>query len=169
MPNTVLTDALNEANALAPNDRNTLHTLEISHSGLPAGTLYLVRDRQEWDLTLEDDSTQTFQPVPFDLIPPTADTQGSQELQLVIDNIDPDVPDFIDAIGATNDPVIVKYRPFLSNDTSQPQTSQPYTFYLENIQINAFKVVGRASFTDVINSAYLTQYYTRSRFPSLGN
>jgi len=169
MPNTVLTDALNEANALAPNDRNTLHTLEISHSGLPEGTLYIVRDRREWSLTLEDDSTHTFKPVPFDLIPPAADTEGSQELQLAIDNIDPDVPDFIAAIGATDDPVIVKYRPFLTNDVSEPQLSQPYVFYLENIQIDGFRVVGRASFTDVINTPYLTAFYTRSRFPSLGN
>ena len=166
MPNDSLTEALKETNALAPNDRVILETLQISHPTL--GTpLYFVRDRQSWDLTLEDDSVVTFQPIPFRFILPTPDTNGGQEMQLAIDNIEPDVPDFIESLAGDPSPVEIRYRPYLSDDPTTPQMDPPLLLYLTEIQQTALEVSGRATFANMINARYLTQKYTRTRFPGL--
>lgn len=168
MPNDSLSDALKEVYSLAPNDRVQLHTLQISHPSL--GTpLYIVQDRQSWALTLEDLSVVTFEPVPFRFVLPTADINGGQEMQLAIDNIEPDVPNFIESIGSNNSPIEVRYRPYLSDDTTTPQMDPPLLLYLTEIQQTATEVVGRATFANMFNGRYLSQLYTRSRFRGLAS
>lgn len=165
MPNDSIQDALKEVYALAPNEA-ILETIQISHPSL--GTpLYFVNDRQSWDLTLEDESVETFQPIPFRFSLPTPDIDGGQELLLAVDNIEPDVPDFLEAIGSDPSPVEIRYRPYLPSDTTTPQMDPPLLLFLTEIQQTALEVSGRATFANLFNGRYLTQYYTRQRFPGL--
>lgn len=167
MPNESLEDALKEVYALAPNDEVVLDTLEISYVGLTE-TLYLVKDRVEWDLTLEDLSTQTFKPCGFRFIQPAAGKDGVQQLSLAIDNVGSEVPDFFEALGTElTEPVKVTYRPYLSSDTTQPQMDPPLVLFLVDINMTAFEVTARATFSSVVNTKYPTQYYSAQRFPGL--
>ena len=58
---------------------------------------------------------------------------------------------------------------YLSNDLTQPQLDPPLSLILQDVQITMLQVSGRATFADVINKKWPTEYYTRARFPSLGN
>lgn len=166
MPNTSWTAALNEARALSPNDDHILDTIQLSHTG--AADKYLVQDRQSWSLTLEDTTVQTFSPVPFRFILPTSNHDGIQEMRLAIDNIEPDVPDFVAEVGASTSPIKIIYRPYLKSDPTTVQMDPPLTLFLHSIEVNQFEVLGTAKFSDVVNAKYLTQFYNRARFPGLG-
>jgi len=167
MPNESLTDALQEVYALAPNDVVALDTIEISYIGL-SETLYLVQDRKEWDFTLEDATTHTFKPCGFRFIAPTAGKDGVQQMSLAVDNVGTEVTDFFEALGTElTEPVKVTYRPYLSNDTTQPQMNSPLVLFLVDIQMTTFEITGRATFSNIVNTKYPTDYYTAQRFPGL--
>ena len=167
MPNESIEDALKEVYALAPNSVIPLDTLEISYVGLPE-TLYIVKDRVSWDLTLEDSTTHTFKPCGFEFIQPAAGIDGVQQLSLAVDNVGDEVNDFFNALGTElTEPVKVVYRPYLSNDTSGPQLDPPLVLFLVDITMDVFKVSGRATFASIVNSRYPTQYYSAQRFPGL--
>ncbi len=167
MPNDSLNEALKEVYALAPNNRVPLETLQLSHPSLTE-SIYMVQDRQSWDLTLEDGETiKTFEPVPFRFTPPAQGDNGLQEMSLAIDNIDRAVTDFIDQLGSVNAPVEVTYRPYLSDDPTTVQMNPPLILFLTDIQVNAFEVTGRAAFTNIVNFKFPTEYYDRQRFPGL--
>lgn len=167
MPNDSIEDALKEVYALAPNDRVPLDTLELSHPSL-SESIFMVQDRKAWEFTLEDGVTvKTFEPVPFRFTPPAVGDNGIQEMRLAVDNIDRRVTDFIDSIGTINAPVEVTYRPYLSDDPTTVQMNPPLLLFLTDIQIDAFEVTGRATFTNIVNFKFPTAYYDRQRFPGL--
>ena len=168
MPNASLEDALKEVYAMAPTDRVPLATIQLSHPSL-VDSIFMVQDRVAHDFTLEDDSVETFEPVPFRFIPPSAGENGLQELTLAIDNVDRRVSDFIDGItGGGNQPVEVTYRPYLADDPATVQLNPPLLLFLTDVEINAFEVKGRATFTNIVNMKFPTEYYERARFPGLG-
>jgi hypothetical protein len=177
MPNPAWTSAMKEAFALCPSNVVQLNTLSISHPILPSGTLYLVQDRQDWNLTLEDGTTvKTFVSCAFSFKLPPSGEGGIQALDLSIDNIGNAVSDFLDAVAdasataAVRTPITVIYRPYLSNDPTKCQMTPPLTLWLTDAKQNSKnEIVGKANFMDVINKPFLTELYTRSRFPSLGN
>ena len=167
MPNESINEALKEVYALAPNNRVALDTIQLSHPSLEE-SIYMVQDRISWDFTLEDGVTvKTFEPVPFRFTPPAVGENGIQEMAIAIDNIDRRVTDFIDSIGEINAPVEVTYRPYLSDDPTTPQMNPPLLLFLTDISIDAFEVTGRATFTNIVNFKYPTDYYDRKRFPGL--
>jgi len=167
MPNNSIDDALKEVYALAPNNRVALDTIQLSHPSLST-SIFMVQDRIAHDFTLETGQTVTFEPVPFRFTPPAAGDNGIQEMRLAVDNIDRRVTDFVDSIGTINAPVEVTYRPYLSDDPTTPRMNPPLVLFLTDLQINAFEVTGRATFTNIVNLKYPTEYYDRARFPGLG-
>ena len=168
MPNESLDEALKEVYTLAPTNSFHIDTLEISHPSL-VDVVYMVRNIEPMELTLENASTVTFEPVPFRFIPPASGTNGAQEMTIAIDNVDRRISDFIEAVGTdSKDPVMVKYRVYLSNAKSGPQNAPPLVLFLTDLKINAFEVTGRATFTGIINKPYPNQFYDRERFPGLG-
>ena len=168
MPNAALTEALREAYALAPTEIVILNTLQISHPAL-ASDLFLVQDIVPNDFTLEDLSVETFEPVGFRFALPVIGANGLQELTLSIDNTDRRITDFVNTIKGQTGTTEVKYRPYLSNDLTTPQLSPPLLLFLKEISITAIEIQGRATFADIINKRFPNEWYTRERFPSLGN
>ena len=173
MPNESLSSAMKEVYALAPNDRVPLATLQLSHPALES-SIYMVQDRVVHNFTLEPDSegnpgiTVEFEPVPFRFTAPTSGEDGLQELSIAIDNVDRRITDFLDLVGTERAPVELTYRPYLSDDPTKPQLDPPLMLYLTDVRINAFEVSGRATFSNIINLKYPTEYYDRKRFPGLG-
>lgn len=158
-------DAIKEAYATAQSDVYYLETLEIANPLVE--TLYLVRDRVDHNLKLENGQTKLFTGTGFRFTLPNAGDNGLQELALAVDNVDRRVTDFIKDVLPSHDPVEVKYRPYLSNDPETPQMNPPLVLYLTDIQVTATEVTGRATFADVLNRKFLAELYNRRRFPAL--
>lgn len=171
MPNTSLTEALKEAFTLCPSNVVYLDTLEINHPDADA-PIYLVRDRKDWDLTIEGGGgVKTFEACAFRFSLPASGENGIQELNIAIDNVDRRISDFINTVKESTEPVTVTYRPYLSTDPTTPQMNPPLVLNLRDIVVTAVQVTGRASFADIINKPFPhpSEIYTRERFPSLGN
>lgn len=158
--------AIREAYATAQSDVVYLDTLEITNSA--ADPLYLVRDRVDWIFDLGGGAgTQFFTACGFRFVLPAAGENGLQELSLAIDNIDRKASDFVKLVLGSPDPVVVKYRPYLHSDPSTPQMNPPLTLFLTDIVVTAIEVTGRATFADILNRKFLSELYSRRRFPAL--
>lgn len=167
MPNPSLQDAIKEAYALAPAQQVILDTLEIRQTGVQ-DPVYIVRSRKGIVALDEDGNSRTFLPVGFQFALPPENEEGFRSLNISIDNIGRQVSDFIETAKSERVPVEVIYRPYLSDDLSQPQMIPPLVLYLKDIQVTTSQVTGRATFMDLVNKKFPTELYTRARFPSLG-
>jgi len=162
-------EALKEAYASAPSDTAILETLEITHPAV-GGTLYLVKNTENLTLALEEGGEEVeFEACGFRMSLPAVSEDGLQELRIAIDNIDRRVSDFLSAALYSEQPVEIKYRPYLSTDYTKPQLDPPLLLTLSDVSVTVNEVSGRATFADIINKPFPNQPYTRSRFPSLGN
>jgi hypothetical protein len=166
--NAALSEAIKEAYASAPSNVAVLETLEISHPSI-GGTIYIVKNREDLTLTLEDDTEQLFEGVGFRMALPASGDNGVQELTITIDNVDRRISDFLNTAKDYQTPVVVKYRPYLSNDLTTPQMENPIVLFLTDVRVTVFEINAKASFADILNKKFPTQLYTRSRFPSIGN
>ena len=92
-----------------------------------------------------------------------------QDLSLEFSNVDRRVNDFIETVEASLDPVTVTHRVYLSGGdlNSVPESDPPLKLTLSDIEISAFTVRARASFVNIVNKQYPTDYYDRDRFPSI--
>lgn len=160
-----LDDAIREAYATARTDVIYYDTLEIRNPAAPP--LYLVQDRADHSMTLETGQTVLFKATAFRFILPATGDNGVQELGVAVDNTDQRVSDFIQSVIASDDPVKIIYRPYLSDDLSKPQMNPPLVLFLTDIVVTAVEVTGRAAFADILNRKFLSEMYSRRRFPTL--
>ena len=168
MPNTSLNEAIKEAYASAPTHIVTLETLVVSHPDLDE-SIYMVRDRVGHTFTLEDGTERFFEPIPFRVALPPSGANGIQSLNIAIDNIDRRISDFLMTVINSGKPVELTYRPYLDNDPTTPQLNPPLVLFLLDVAVTASEISGNATFADVVNKEFPNEYYTRARFPSLGN
>lgn len=152
-----------------PNDDNAPEGVDNGAPAVPVYDFFIVQATESYDLTLEDDSVQTFEPVGFNFKLPGQNDQGIQELSIEIDNVDRRIGDFVRAAALSGVPTVVKFRPYLSTDLTTPQIDPPLEMVLSDIKMTETKVTARASFADLVNLSFLTKLYTRKSFPSLGN
>lgn len=167
MPNAALTEVIKEAYTLCPQGEVELHTLELSHPSVEQ-PIYVVQDRKDWDLKLENGETKTFVSCPFRFALPPVGDNGVQELSASIDNVDERVTDFLEAVKGSGTPVKMVYRNYLASDPETPQRI-PLELALTDISVNDIEASGKASFANLMNKSFLTEYYNRERFPGLGN
>lgn len=165
MPNAALSDALKEAYATAPSNILYLDTLAIAHP--LADTLYLVKDRVDHFLKLETGEVVQFLPTGFRFVLPAAGDNGLQELSIAVDNVDRRPSDFINLVRESAEPVTVTYRPYLSTNPEGPEMNPPLVLFLTDIVVTSVEITGRATFADILNRSYLSENYTRRRFPGL--
>jgi hypothetical protein len=169
MPNSALKNAIKEAYALAPTNVCILETLEFYNAG-GGGHIYLVKDRISHNMKIEGGVTKTFEAAPFRLALPKVSDGGLQELSISIDNIDRSISDYLKLTKSLQTVTTIKYRPYLSTDLDNPQMDPPLTLYVVSSSINTFEAKILASFLNFQNKKFpsASQYYSRSRFPSLG-
>lgn len=166
--NDTLKEAIKEAYACSPSDEVELDTLQFSHPDIPE-TIYLVNDRVGHSLTLEGGQVRDFMGAPFRMIPPQSGESGAQDISLSIDNTDQRISDFLNTVKESLVPVEVTWRIFLASDTSGPQNDPPLILHLRDVVVKSAEVTGKATFVDIINKKFLTDFYTRDGFPSLAN
>lgn len=161
-------DAIREAYTLAPTNVVHLETLEITHP-LHSTSLFLVKDPSPHVLRLETGVDTEFEPVPFRMRLPSVSDMGVQELDVVIDNIDIDgrISDFLAAAKESSDPILLKYRPYLSTDKTKPQLATPLVLEMRGIKVTHYEIQGKASFANIVNRRFPNEFYDRARFPSL--
>jgi len=167
-------EAIAEAFATAKSDVAILDTLEIRHpsislTGLTTQeSIFLVRDFDDKWMTLETDETKLFTAAGFQIKLPNRNDKGVQDLNFSIDNTDLLVSDFFQrTLDFPNEHVELVYRPYLSNDLSQPQMDPPLILYVSSVQISVSGVSGTATFADILNKAFPSNNYTKTRFPAL--
>lgn len=165
--NASLTDAIKEAFALAPAHQVVLNTLEIRQEGVQ-GPIFLVQARRPVIATDEDGNTRTFEACGFQFSLPPSNEEGFQSLNIAIDNVGRRLRTFIETAKGSKVAVEAKYRPYLSDDLTQPQMVPPLVLYLKDLQVTDFQVTARATFMDIVNKKFPRELYTRERFPSLG-
>lgn len=167
MPNPSLQDAIKEAYAIAPSHKVILETLEIRQTGVQ-DPIYIVKAPRPLVANDENETERTFRPAGFQLTLPAETEEGFRSLNIAVDNIDRAVSDFVRLAKSEEVPVEVVYRPYLSDDLSQPAMNPPLVLFLKDIQVTDYQVVGRATFMDLVNMKFPSELYTRMRFPSLG-
>jgi len=165
--NASLTDAIKEAYAVAPANQVILDTLEIRQTGVQ-NPIYLVKSRRALVANDENGVERTFEPCSFQFSLPPSNEEGFQSLNVAVDNVGRRLKDFIELAKSNQVPVEAIYRPYLSDNLSQPHMIPPLVLYLKDLKVTAMQVTGRATFMDVVNKKFPSHLYTRERFPSLG-
>lgn len=161
-------DAVKEAFASCPKSVVHIHTLQLAHS-LFSQTYWFVRQRQDMTLTLEDDTEQLFKASGFNFTLPEISEDGLQDLNVSIDNVDRQLTDELESIEGSNEDVRLTYRMWLSNDLTKPYQDPPLTLSITDVRVTTFSITGRASFRNFLNKQFLTEFYTRETFPTLGD
>lgn len=172
--NESLTAALTEAYACVPSDVAVLDTIEIRHPSIPTG-IFLVCNEEDIVARLEpvapatEGVLQTFTAAAFKLAMPSVDDSGLQQTSITLDDIDGKVEQFLTAAKAFRTPVSMIVRPYLSNDLlGGPQLNPPLHLSLGTSTFANGTATCPATFVDLINAKFLSQLYTRARFPGLG-
>ena len=167
MPNPSLSDAIKEAYASCSTGKVIFDTLEIRQTGVQPA-IFLVKGQTALTAFDEDGNERVFFPSGFVFSLPPENEEGFRSLNIAIDNIGREVSDFVEAARSEKVPVELIYRPYVSDDLTTPAMVPPLVLYLKDIQINTVQVTGRATFFDIVNRKFLTELYTRARFPALG-
>lgn len=162
-----ISQALKEIYASAPATQRYIETLGFSHSLFPQ-TYYMTNDNQAWPFLLESGQLVTFMPMPFQVVLPTLDGQGNQDMALTLANIGRDLVDPIEAaIAKPSEPIRCTYRVYIDQASTGPQNTPPLSLTITGIQISREAVSATATRADVLNRAFPYTYYTYQLFPGL--
>lgn len=108
----------------------------------------------------------TFVACAMDIALPKRNTDGTQDLQFAISNIDGVVSTAIrNALGDISRASII-YRHYLSSDLSAP-ASPPYTLSIKSGHWTALQVQITAGYLNVLDLAWPRYRYTLNNFPAL--
>lgn len=169
MPNDDLSEAIKEAYAHTSHNNVTINTLELRHPNISGGALYLVQNPIALNLTLETGQVIQFNPAGFDFSLPSVSEDGVNEINISIDNVGVEVMRLVNAVVDSRKALSVSYRPYLEGFPDAPELVTPYVFTMSNLVVTELTVQGRAVLRDMVNKPFPSVYYTRTRFPSLGD
>lgn len=155
---------LREWLASAPQTRYAIIVLSISHS-LFTQPYHLWRERQAGTVTDENSNELSVIPTNFDVSPAGSPANLDQVFDIAIDTTDADdvFRDEIDRIPlSNNEPIVVVYRAYLSDDLSEPQAVN----YLQAEGVVVTR--GQAAISAAsprLNVSRTGELYTMGRFP----
>lgn len=164
--NQALTAAIQEAYAIAPASVSVLQTLEIRHASM-SEPLYFVQGFLNREMTLETGQTVVFNACAFDFKLPPTDESGLQEMEITFDNTDNRVSDFCEQAMVFPTPAEIYYRPYLSNDLTEPQMDPPLRLFLLDVKVSESQLSGRCAPADFLNMKFPREHYDAGRFPRL--
>lgn len=164
MSNPLLSEALKEAYLNYGATADVVETIEVSTS---AESLWFCTGFNVFTATDENDVARTFHPVPFKFALPAQDTTGARSLNITVENVDGSVIRFINSARLAGLPITVRYRTFLTSDTSSPQNPRPLKLSLKSAVATLTGVRFEAALVDVVNRSFPNAFYTYARFPGL--
>jgi hypothetical protein len=165
MPDTLMTEAVREAYASAPDGVVLLHGLTLTHSAW-TGSLDVVQDTQQHALRDEALATRTYLPVPFAFSLPEVSESAASEIRVELDTVPRDVSALLDQAVAAAGVITLTYRAWLSTDTSTPAYG-PLTLTVLEATATLDRISLRATAADITNKAFPNLDYTPSKFPGL--
>lgn len=117
-----------------------------------AQSYYLIRDTQERDLLVDDGSTQTFQPYPFNVISPQVG-ENQQDIGIVLDNVSPDMMQNIEAASENSAvPISMFYRVYIEGSVDSQMTT--IRMALTEVVVDMFTVSCKASRVDLFERKF---------------
>jgi hypothetical protein len=138
--------------------------LILSHSA--AGTYYLTNDHQVQYGNFNGEK-RLFQPIPFEVVLPTLDGEGQQDLQIRICNVGEEMLKALDKVRQRpEEPIRCQATAFIKGNLD-PQYDPPWDLTLTDIELNREVFSGTATRTDVFNMRFPRQLYRPDRYPAL--
>ena len=140
-----------------------IETLEIN---IGDEIYYLCTGYEDITAITESGDTVTFSASAIDIALPARNSDGTQDLQFAISNIDGKVSAAIrnaldNLSGAT-----LKYRNYISTDLSAP-ASKPYTLAVKSGSWTALQVQIKAGYMNILDTAWPRNRYTLPYYPGL--
>ena len=163
MPDTTLSQAIQEAYAAAPTDEIVYHTLEFNHPLFPGP----VRVVQGFDEITAGTPPEVWQAVPFDLKLPTLTNTGPPQLSITLDNVSRDLMRAIDVATESGEQVTVTYRAFLKSNLGQAQNNPPMVLSIVTINATPTTITATASLSNFTNKRWPRLIYRDEDYPGL--
>jgi len=169
--------AYQEAVSHCKADEIILHTIELRHPSFMNEkdehiSIFLVQDYT--DLLARLESTHPthggqkvlFNPVAFELTPPSKESAVVPELQLNIDNVSAELMPYLDLAISEEIPIKVIYREYLLSDLEAPSI-KPITFEASVTTTTLTSMSTTCSMTNISTKSMPSVEYTSSNFPNL--
>jgi hypothetical protein len=138
--------------------------LIISHS--TGGTHYLTNDHNAQKGTF-DGATQTFLPIPFEVILPTMDGEGQQDMQIRVCNVGEEMYNALQRIKQRPEELVrCRFTQFLHGNLA-PQYDPPWDLTLSDISLDRAVMTGTATRVDIFNQRFPRGLYRPDMFPAL--
>ncbi|QQN35697.1 DUF1833 family protein [Rahnella aceris] len=140
-----------------------IETLQIN---IGDEALYLCKGYEDITAVTESGNSVTFTACAIDIALPARNSDGTQDLQFAISNIDGVASTAIrraldNLRGAT-----LKYRNYISTDLAAP-ASTPYTLAVKSGSWTALQVQIKAGYMNILDTAWPRYRYTLPNFPGL--
>ncbi|ENZ8824513.1 DUF1833 family protein [Klebsiella aerogenes] len=140
-----------------------IETLQIN---IGSTVHYFCKGYDDITATTENGDVITFSAAGIDIAIPARNSDGTQDLQFAISNIDGEVSTAIrDALASLTNASLT-YRQYVSTDLNSP-ASVPYTLAIKSGSWTALQAQITAGYMNVLDTAWPRYRYTLNDFPAL--
>lgn len=140
-----------------------IETLQINIGSV---IYYFCKGYDDITAVTENGDTITFIATGIDIALPARNSDGTQDLQFAISNIDGEVSTAIRNALGNLDSASLTYRQYVSTDLSAPATV-PYTLAIKSGSWTALQAQITAGYMNVLDTAWPRFRYTLNEFPGL--
>ncbi len=140
-----------------------IETLQIN---IGSTVHYFCKGYDDITATTENGAVITFSAAAIDIAIPARNSDGTQDLQFAISNINGEVSTAIRDALATQQDGVLTYRQYVSTDLNAP-ASVPYTLTIKSGSWTALQAQITAGYMNVLDTAWPRYRYTLNDFPAL--
>lgn len=140
-----------------------IETLQIN---IGATVHFFCEGYEDVTAIVENGDVITFSAAAIDIALPARNSDGTQDLQFAISNIDGEVSKSIRNALSNLDNASLTYRQYISTDLSAPATV-PYTLAIKSGSWTAIQAQITAGYMNVLDTAWPRFRYTLNEFPGL--
>ena len=140
-----------------------IETLQIN---IGSTVYFFCKGYEDITATVENGDVLTFSAAGIDIALPARNSDGTQDLQFAISNIDGEVSTAIRKALENLEIGSLTYRQYVSTDLSAPATV-PYTLAIKSGSWTAIQAQITAGYMNVLDTAWPRFRYTLNEFPGL--
>ncbi|MCF6689016.1 DUF1833 family protein [Raoultella terrigena] len=140
-----------------------IETLQIN---IGSTVHFFCKGYEDITATVENGDVLTFSAAGIDIALPARNSDGTQDLQFAISNIDGEVSTAIRKALSNLEIGSLTYRQYVSTDLSAPATV-PYTLAIKSGSWTALQAQITAGYMNVLDTAWPRFRYTLNEFPGL--
>lgn len=154
--------------ASAPTNDTYIETLELRHSQLSNGSVYITNQLAGWTGVLESGAVMFFQFLPFGVVPPKSAHEGNFTLQVAIDNASKALMDQIELLAEKpTEPIQLIYRIYLGSDANTVQNNPPLKLSIDSISANQSILAFHAGLANLRKLPFPSMLYDTDLYPGL--